>query len=265
MPAVLIIIFQIIGIILAVAGGIVVFAIVTPFTYRADASYHGKPDVHVRASWLLGILRIFVIYTGDDPVVLVKLLFFTVFDSSKPKKKKKKKRKKKQKGKKKNSVKISPKDDDNKPFEIEDDKDSSGEKSIKEKFISAVEKVIGFFKAAGDKIELISEWLDSDHRRLYAFLWTNGLKIFKKIKPKWFEADIAGGTGDPSSTGMIISAVSIVLGLTGIDTVRLEPDFENARIDADVSAGGHFFVFPVILIALKIYRNKDFRKIILKK
>ena len=263
MPVVLVTIFTIIGIVFACIGGFIVFAFVTPFTYKVEASYHEKPDVYVRAAWLLGLLRILVTYAEDKPRVLVKLLFFTVFDSSKPKKKKKKKKKK---GKKRNvKRKAAVKDDDTKPFEIQEEEDVSAEKTAKEKFIAVMDKIVDFLKAAGEKLDVVAEWLDADHRRLYAFLWTNGVKIFKKIRPKRFEAFISGGTGDPSSTGMIVSVISVILGLTGIDSVRLDPDFENKRIDADVSAYGRFFVFPVLLIALKIYRNRDFRKFILKK
>ena len=34
-----------------------------------------------------------------------------------------------------------------------------------------------------------------------------------------------------------------------------EPDFEEKVLDLDVQAKGHFFVLPVALIALRIYRN----------
>ena len=266
MPGVLITVFQIIGIVFACVGGFIVFAMVTPFTYRADASYHGAPDADVRASWLLGILRIFVTYTGDKPKILVKVLMFTVFDSTKKKKKKKKSRKKRKNAAKGRLKKKNPqKEDDNKPFLIEDEDEEIQEKSLREKFIDIMDKIVGYIRGALDKIEAALEWLDADHRRLYGFLWTNGLKIFKKVKPKEFEARIAGGTGNPATTGMIVSYASIGLGLAGIDTVRLEPDFENKGLDADIKARGYFFVFPVILIALKIFFNKDFRRFILKK
>jgi len=268
MPGVLITVFQIIGIVFACVGGFIVFAMVTPFTYRADVAYHGTPDVDVKASWLLGILRIFVTYTDDKPKILVKVLMFTVFDSTK-KKKKKKKKKSRKKGKTgalaRTGKKKLPKDDDSKPFEVEDEDDDTHEKSLREKFIAVMDKITGFIRGALDKIGTALEWLDADHRRLYGFLWTNGMKILKKVKPKEFNARIAGGTGDPATTGMIVSYASIGLGLAGIDTVKLEPDFENKGIDADVDAKGYFFVFPVILIALKIYFNKDFRRFILKK
>lgn len=262
----LIAILKITGIVFACIGGFIVFAIVTPFTYRADVSYHGSLDADIKAGWLLGLLRIFVSYTDDKPKVLVKLLMFTVFDSTKKKKKKKKKRKgrKKNKGDLRLKNAVSEKDDEA-LFELEDEKVQEDSEDLKDKFIRIMDKIINILKAAVEKTEAALVWLDSDHRRLYGFLWTNGLKLFKKVKPKRFAAFISGGTGDPSSTGMIVSFVSIGLGLAGIDTVRLEPDFKNRGIDADVSASGYFFVFPVIMIALRIYFNKDFKRFILKK
>lgn len=270
--AVLITILQIIGIVFACIGGFIAFAAVTPFRYSAAAAYHGVPEADVKASWLLGLVRIFVTYSGEKPHIWVKVLFFTVFDSEKKKKKKRKKKKSKRKSTDKPAVR--PIDSESKPakantseelFELPDDEAQDEEKSFKDKFISVMDKITGFLHSAGEKVSAAAVWLDEDHRRLIAFLWTNGLSILKKVKPKHIEADVSGGTGDPSSTGMIVGIASMILGFTGLDTVRLQPDFEEKRIDADVNVSGYFFVFPVVWIALRIYRNKDFRKFILKK
>ena len=273
MPGVLLTILQIVGIVFACIGGFIGFAAVCPFRYSVEASYHGdaqdKAKAHVRANWLLWLLRIFVDYENDKPRVLVKVLFFTVFDSDKKKKKKKKKNKKNKKRRKGsgNRTSIRKKYDKEEPFEIsEDDENKDPEDmSLKEKFISVMDKIVLFMKNARDKIGAAAVWLDPEHRRLIAFLWTNGLKIFKKVKPKHFEVEAYGGTGDPYYTGLIVSILSVILGFSGIDTVYFEPDFEEKRLDLDVSANGYFFVFPIIFIALKIYTNKDFKRFILKK
>ena len=276
MPGVLLTILQIVGIVFACIGGFIGFAAVCPFRYSVEASYHGeaqdKARARVRANWLLWLVRIFVDYENEKPRVLVKVLFFTVFDSDNKKKKKKKKNKKSKRNKNRkkgsgNRSLVRKKDEKEELFEVsEDDENKDPEDmSLKDKFISVMDKIVNFLKTARDKIGAAAVWLDPEHRRLIAFLWTNGLKIFKKVRPKHFEVEAYGGTGDPYYTGLIVSILSVILGFSGIDTVYFEPDFEEKRLDLDVSANGYFFVFPIIFIALKIYTNKDFKRFILKK
>ncbi len=276
---VIFIILKIIGIVLACVAGFLVFAIVTPLVYKAEAGYHEKFDAEAQASWLLGIVRIYASYV-EKPRVLVKVLFFTVFDSDKPRKKKKKRKKKRGRKNKKKQALINKKKaamrrkeqtqkEDVELFDIREDGSEEDEKSwleiICDKIASILSSIAEWMRKANEKIKVFSVWLDEDHRRLITFLWTNGLKIFKKVKPREFSLNARGGTGDPFWTGRITGWTSIAIGMIGLPGVRFEPDFEEKVLDLDVSAKGHFFVLPVALIALKIYRNKDFKKYILKK
>ena len=258
-------ILQIIGIVLGVIGIIIVFAICTPVTYRAEGSFHrNKPEGHLRSGWLLNIVRIFADFKKGKGRVQVKVLFFTVFDSSKKKKAKKRKRKKARRPA---APASSSKQEE--LFEIEEE---HTEEAHEEKDKGILAKIRAFFSKIHDGIQSLKEkvgpylvWLDPEHRRLIAFLWTNGLKILKKVKPKSFSLKGSGGTGDPYTTGMILSWTGLAVGMLGIPGVEFEPDYENKKLDIDAQAGGYFFVLPVALIALKIYRNKDFQRFILKK
>ena len=146
-----------------------------------------------------------------------------------------------------------------------DDEDKSPMERICDKIASILSSIADWMRKANEKIKVFAVWLDEDHRRLISFLWANGLKIFKKVRPKKFSLTGRGGTGDPFWTGRITGWTSILIGMLGLPGVRFEPDFEEKVLDLDVQAKGHFFVLPVALIALRIYRNKDFRRFILKK
>lgn len=264
---VVLIILKIIGIILACVAGFLIFALVTPLTYKAEAEYHEKFSAEAQASWILGLVRIYANYI-EKPRVLVKVLFFTVFDSEKPRKKKK--RKKKKRGKKRRNLKNKTprKKEKTELFDINedaDDEDKSPMERICDKIASILSSIADWMRKANEKIKVFAVWLDEDHRRLISFLWANGLKIFKKVRPKKFSLTGRGGTGEPFWTGRITGWTSILIGMLGLPGVRFEPDFEEKVLDLDVQAKGHFFVLPVALIALRIYRNKDFRRFILKK
>ena len=143
--------------------------------------------------------------------------------------------------------------------------DKGKKKGILGKIKEIFAKIASSLKKAKEKADAFLVWLDPEHRRLIAFLWTNSLKILKKVKPKKFSLKGTGGTGDPYSTGMILSWTGLAAGMLGIPGIEFEPDYERKRLDIDVQAGGYFFVLPVALIAFKIYRNKDFKRFILKK
>lgn len=263
---VFLLILQIIGIVFAVIGAFIVFAIVTPLTYKAEGSFHGKPEGNIRAGWLLNLVRVFAEFKRGKPKVQVKVLFFTVFDSTKKKRRKKGKRRRAPA-----RMKSKPARKKDELFEIDEESDgeSFGETGKREGIFGKIKgvftKIVSFLKNAKEKADAFLVWLDPEHRRLIAFLWENGLKILKKVKPKRFSLKGTGGTGDPYSTGMILSWSGLAAGMLGIPGIEFEPDYEKKRLDIDAEAGGYFFVLPVALIALKIYRNKDFKRFILKK
>lgn len=270
--AIFLLILKIIGIILAVIAGIIVFIIASPVYYKTEADYHGKLNARARMGWLLGLLRANVLYAqGGQAHIIVKILFFTIYDSQKSKggKKKKKPRTKKASAvmRKKKTVNASVRRSDD-PDHIKrlSSSGSEGGKTKKaKKKTSILERIKNTFSGIVKKVKNIAVWLDEDHRRLYGFLMDNVIKILRKVRPKKFSFKGAGGTGDPYWTGRILSAAGVIIGICGIPGVEFEPDFENKRFEADMKASGYFFILPIALIALKIYRNKDFKRIVLKK
>lgn len=264
---VFLLILQIIGIVLGVIAAFIVFAIVTPLTYKAEGGFHKKkPEGTLRAGWLLNLVRVFAEFKRGKPKVQVKLLFFTIFDSTRKRKKKR--------SKKKRQATLAKRKAEAKKEELfvieeeavpEDSDINEEDTGILAKIKAVFAKIKGFLDKAKEKAGTFLVWLDPEHRRLIAFLLENGLKILKKVKPKHFSLEGKGGTGDPYSTGMILSWTGIAVGMLGIPGVEFEPDYEKKTLDIDVEARGSFFVLPVALIALKIYRNKDFKRFILKK
>ncbi len=274
--AIFLLILKIIGIILAVIAGIIVFIIASPITYKTQVDYHGKLNVNAKVGWLLGLVRTSILYSqGGDPHILVKILFFTVFDNQRPKvdsnnkklisnkKLRAKKRKKPLAGGEKDLSSGKVKGPESKPYTSKSKLKKVRVKKEEKKGVFS--KIKTSFAGIKEKIKSIAVWLDEDHRRLYGFLIDNIVKIIGKIKPKKFSFKGAGGTGDPYWTGRILSAASVIIGVFGIPGIEFSPDFEHKHFEADMKASGYFFILPIALIAFKIYRNKDFKRIILKK
>ena len=76
--------------------------------------------------------------------------------------------------------------------------------------------------------------------------------------PKHHNIDILFGTGDPASTGEILGAVYAMTFLLGVN-ITVTPDFENKVIEVQSSFKGRIRLFTLLIIALKAYRNKDFK------
>ena len=274
--AIFILILKIIGIILSIIAGIIVFIIASPITYKTQVDYHGKLNVKARAGFLLGLIRANILYSqGGEPHILVKILFFTIFDNQKPKDKDTNKKlsqnKKLRTRRRKKAVPGEVKISSAKKLERPESKSDTSRAKVKKARIKKEEKKGVFSKIKSslasikEKIKSIAVWLDEDHRRLYGFLIDNIVKIIGKIKPKKFSFKGAGGTGDPYWTGRILSAASVIIGVFGISGIEFTPDFEHKHFEADMKASGYFFILPIAIIAFKIYRNKDFKRIILKK
>lgn len=283
MLSIILTILMIIGIVAAVIAGIIVLIFFYPLTYKVDASYHGEIKAKASANWLFNILRIRFELIDNKPVYSVKIFNFTILSSDKKKKRKKKKKKGRKKSdanrKKEKALSISDNQENNADitdngsvnavFESEQN-NGDGNSQKKEFFLVRIFKgIIGKVKKVFSSIKNIKEkiavWLDDEHKKLYAFLWVNIMKILRKIKPKEFSLVIQAGTGEAYSTGTVVSWYSLFYGLFQLDWIDFKPDFEEKKFEMDLHAKGSFSVGLLALIAFKIYRNKDFKRLILKR
>lgn len=89
-------ILKITGIILLIVVGLLIFAVLSilliPVRYTIEVKYFaGRPDIRVRMSWLLKLVRARLVYT-ETLDAKIKLLFFTVYDAGRDQTRKHKKR-----------------------------------------------------------------------------------------------------------------------------------------------------------------------------
>lgn len=87
------------------------------------------------------------------------------------------------------------------------------------------------------------------------------LSLLKSILPGKLSADFVIGTGDPAGTAKILSVYGILYPVTG-DHIRITPEFERSVVEGDFFIKGKVTVIKLLKTAIKLYFNKDLRKVI---
>lgn len=86
--------------------------------------------------------------------------------------------------------------------------------------------------------------------------------IFSYIRPRTFKMDLVIGTGDPASTGQALAYYySILYPFLG-PQANVQGDFEQKRIEGTALIKGKIKLFTFIKAAVRIYFNKDIRKLL---
>lgn len=254
MLAVLLKILSVLGIILLVLLGILLFTLLLvlffPITYRIYGRKNAEDMIaRVKVNWLFGLLRIRFAYPTPGRV-FVKLLCFTLYDSSASKEPK---QNQKQKGSAvpsktehlKNDVSTSvwqntdqtkdaaPKqtcdiqynsasdteeNTTSAPEENAETENLSGFLKIKQLIFEKFKKIKYTIIKIYDKIKDILENLafykellqDKDTVALLGHAKLRAGRILKKLRPKRLKADITFGTGSPDTTGYALAAYGIL-------------------------------------------------------
>lgn len=114
------------------------------------------------------------------------------------------------------------------------------------------------------KIKTIYEMIHSEeNQELVSFLWKQSKLVIRKIRPRKYRIHLHYGFEDPYTTGQVSMALAALSGMMGL-AVHANPEFESEVLEGDIYLKGHVRVFPLLVIALRVYTNKLFRKIILK-
>lgn len=100
-----------------------------------------------------------------------------------------------------------------------------------------------------------------ENQPAFAVIKEHGKKFLRHILPRKIEGTVAFGFDDPSSTGEALGVLSWILPVLP-EGLSIEPDFTEKKLEADVSARGHFFLIALLKEALSILMNKDVKKMI---
>jgi len=290
-------IITVIGIILLALLGLVVFLLLLvlffPISYRVKGEKDAETlSLAVKLDWLFGFLRGRYLYPTPGKVV-VKLLWFTLYDSSVPEKQKEGKTNDagSEPGQKTStSSETAEVRAPQQEQELQQDKGSS-EKIESGKDAEAMtdsapdtgkepgKGLFGFITAKYEKIKYtISKIYDKikhiwDNITFYRDLFqeeeTQGLlkhgmerlkKIFKNIRPRKLRGNVLFGTGSPDTTGYILAVCGIFSPLYG-GAINITPDFEQTVLLGDFYIAGHITIFQVLFHSLMLIFDKRLKRL----
>ncbi len=120
-----------------------------------------------------------------------------------------------------------------------------------------------------DKIKSVSEQIEYYRKLIASDVFQQSFQlckgelayIFKKLKPQKIEADLIIGTNDPAVTGEILAIYGMLYPFIG-EHMNVAGDFEQQRIEGHVFIKGRIRAVTFVKTAIRIYFNKDVRKLI---
>lgn len=125
-----------------------------------------------------------------------------------------------------------------------------------------VKKISGAADRLKEKVSKAKEFVtDEDNRALFHFLVEQLKALIKVIKPKKYRINARIGFEDPATMGKVLAYVSILYGMSGVD-LSLEPVFGENVKEGSILLKGNIRIFTVLVIALRVYRNEQFKKFI---
>ena len=159
------------------------------------------------------------------------------------------------------------------PEEFEDNEDIEDEprldkffKKLTDFFLNIKDRIEGIKAKICDiidNIEYYKKVLSSKtFERAFDKAKYNIFKILKYLKPRKIKGYVNYGDPDkPDSVGMMFGAYSVFYPLIG-NKLSFNPYFDRKTLEADVLLKGHFNLFTILVIALKVYFDKDIKRVI---
>ncbi len=134
-------------------------------------------------------------------------------------------------------------------------------KGLFENIQYTIQKFCDKIKSASDTIEYYREVIEGEpFRRSFALCKDELLRIFKSLRPQKFQARLVVGMDDPATTGEILAIWGMLYPWIG-GHVDVAGDFERKRLEGQALVKGRIRFFTFLRVAVKIYFNRDIRKL----
>ncbi len=289
-------ILKIIGMILLAALGLVLILLLlvlfVPLRYHVKGSYHGKPWVRVRITWLLRLLSVSATYE-DSLELLAKVLWLKLFPREK----------RTQPGGEEYKEDGSPAEVDGQGAVMEsswdadspgnggdadspedgngrgaDDEKGDGDGEEGSELESgAIEggrpkpdtdgnAESGRAKAGGRRIkdrleQLWQFFMEEENRKTLRLIFRQVKAVLRHLLPRRIRADVVFGFDNPATTGQVLAICSLVYAWYG-ESIRLTPVFDEKILEAQVEIKGRVRLGTLLVLALRVLFNKNFRVLV---
>jgi len=129
-------------------------------------------------------------------------------------------------------------------------------------WLQNVIKIVRKMKKKVHSVQDLVDILRSDAGKAFiCIVKENVIHLWKQIHPRRMRGKVIFGTGDPCSTGELLGVLALFYAWYG-NGVQIIPDFEQKRIEGNVSFCGRIRMITLICIAWRIIKNKDGRKLL---
>ena len=130
--------------------------------------------------------------------------------------------------------------------------------NIKEKLNEAYNTVVNIVK---DIDYYINALKDERNKKVISLCLSQASSIINNIKPKVFNGNLTIGIDDPYTMGQILSIYGILFPIIH-DKITINPVYDKKVIEGDLYIKGHISIFVLIRAAIKIYFNRDYKRMI---
>ena len=277
-------ILSILGILLLILLGIALVVILLVLFFPVCYKMSGKKNAEemqfaAKIKWLFGLVRVSYSYPVPGKL-LAKVLFFTVYDSSAEKKNSAPGEDTHTAPNKDITTLLSDDTDMAKTDTATDTEASANAKTSVEENTPGPQqetsgKLAGFFEKIRytirkicDKIKYILKnisfykelWNDPDTKGLLQHAGKRIGHILKRLRPRKLEVNARVGTGSPDTTGYLYGIYGMILPKLG-KGVCITPDFEQAILEGDFKASGHFTIACVLFHSARLLMDKRLQQL----
>lgn len=274
MLEIILLILKIIGIIaLSIIGLLILILLLVlfvPIRYQINSTneVNGDIEVHGRISWLLHMIHIRMDYE-KELTYYVRLFGFKIYPP-KEKKEEEKSEKSKNEYKRENENKVLEKKEvkTNKSDEFYAKRDieknrkkietENKDKKKKFTFKGLYDKIKETFLKIKKNIDLIT---DDRTKRAIKLCKDELLHIIRLIFPKKTRGTVKLGVDNPALTGELYGVYCAMFPIHKGDIV-MNPYFDRKILEYRVMARGYIQIITLLIIAIKIYFNKDIQRLI---
>jgi len=134
---------------------------------------------------------------------------------------------------------------------------------LKAKASSLLDSVKALFELLKRKKGLLAKYIrKKSTKRALKTAWVNVKWLLLHIAPKKYSGELSFGLKDPSLTGGICALISPVY-VQIADKLQLYPDFEGElKVSGHGYMKGRIRLWGILIRALRVYRDKNIRKVI---
>lgn len=137
--------------------------------------------------------------------------------------------------------------------------------SIKSKFKKLLKAIVDKKRSAWKKINDLKVIInDEENKELVRLIKKELKELIREITPVKYDVNVRYGCEEPYMTGRILGVIAVIYGITGV-RFNITPEFEQKVLEGDIYMKGRVRIYRLLLIALRVYKNNRFRKLVFNK